>query len=77
MITVQGHNVSAASVVTNSDSGEQALIITLSGAVNNNILKNGISKGLSIQRGAVKHEMAGDVKITNGGGFDIKKDTTL
>jgi prepilin-type N-terminal cleavage/methylation domain-containing protein len=76
MITVQGHNVSAASVVTNSDSGEQALIITLSGAVNNNILKNGISKGLSIQRGAVKHEMAGDVKITNGGGFDIKKDTT-
>lgn len=68
-IRVKDHTVSDAYI--SNIYGEQVLVINLQGNVSNNILNNGLEKSLIIERGGVRHYMAGDVEIKDQDGFDI------
>lgn len=69
LIMVKDQKVSDASITTIN--GEQVLIIRLLGDVDDNILNNGLVDSLIIERGGVRHYMAGDVEINDDNGFDI------
>lgn len=73
-ISIKGQSISNAEIITSN--GQESLLITLTNPVSSSVLENGISKGLTIERGGVKQLMAGDVKISNGSDFDIEKNTT-
>ena len=50
-ISIKGQSISNAEIITSN--GQESLLITLTNPVSSSVLENGISKGLTIERGGV------------------------